>query len=366
MNKEDFITGILDFDSFNESDFRLLEWATGQMLHTFKDSERAGREAAGWLRRWSQDNDGTLRWGWMDQSELEEQLAEDIAEHLSSEPVIRKMMAEMTGSDEPEMVRSYRLAIAALNDPDIRKILPDVAVPFEWEEYKPISEARIKLLEEPMQTNVIPITPRDHQRLPKQQKWLNQLTEDDDAALRRAANQKWLIDGVLPEQCMASLVGPSSVGKSFVALDMACSIAAGIPWGGLDTSGQGLGVVYVSAEGGNGLRIRKKAWEEYHGIRAVPMRILADSPIIDGNDSHLLAETIAEFNRRITFPVALVIIDTLNRTMAGEENSATSMAAFVRGCQTIMERNNCAILIIHHCGHGDQARFMLRWMRKSV
>jgi RecA-family ATPase len=58
----------------------------------------------------------------------------------------------------------------------------------------------------------------------------------------------WLIADTVPEQGLIALYGAPGDGKSFIALDMALCVAAGIPWQGHDT--QKAYVVYVSAEGG--------------------------------------------------------------------------------------------------------------------
>src|SRR5690625_8000959 len=85
--------------------------------------------------------------------------------------------------------------------------------------------------------------------------------------------------------------------------------------------------------------------------------MLLDAPIIDDEkDALLVAETLAELARRIEQPIKMVILDTLNRVMQGEENSATAMAALMRGVETIRQRLGCAVQIIHHTGHGEQQR----------
>jgi hypothetical protein len=52
-------------------------------------------------------------------------------------------------------------------------------------------------------------------------------------------------------------------------------------------------------------------------------------------------------------PVA-VVIDTLNRSLAGSESDDKDMAAYVRAADTIREAFDCAVIIVHHCGHGGE------------
>ena len=50
-------------------------------------------------------------------------------------------------------------------------------------------------------------------------------------------------------------------------------------------------------------------------------------------------------------PVA-VVIDTLNRSLAGSESDDRDMAAYVRAADAIRDAFDCAVIIVHHCGHG--------------
>ena len=53
----------------------------------------------------------------------------------------------------------------------------------------------------------------------------------------------------------------------------------------------------------------------------------------------------------------LVVIDTLNRSLAGSENNDKDMAAYIRAADVIREAFGCTVAIIHHCGtSGDRPR----------
>jgi hypothetical protein len=47
---------------------------------------------------------------------------------------------------------------------------------------------------------------------------------------------------------------------------------------------------------------------------------------------------------------ALVVIDTLNRSLVGSENKPEDMAAYVRAADAILEAFDCAVDVVHHCG----------------
>lgn len=49
-----------------------------------------------------------------------------------------------------------------------------------------------------------------------------------------------VVDGLMPRSGLTVLYGESGSGKTFNALDLACHVAAGLPWRGLDVE-QGVG-----------------------------------------------------------------------------------------------------------------------------
>ncbi len=82
---------------------------------------------------------------------------------------------------------------------------------------------------------------------------------------------QYLVKGLIEEGSLALLFGAPSSGKSFLALDLAASIAAGRDWCGRRVS-QGP-VFYIAGEGHAGVRRRLAAWSQFHGIA------LGDAPL---------------------------------------------------------------------------------------
>ena len=73
---------------------------------------------------------------------------------------------------------------------------------------------------------------------------------------------EWLIDGILPSSGLASIYGPSGVGKTFVCLDLAATVANGSEWFGYQTRQSK--VVYIALEGQAGFPRRVRAWTKHH------------------------------------------------------------------------------------------------------
>jgi AAA domain len=78
-----------------------------------------------------------------------------------------------------------------------------------------------------------------------------------------------LVDGLLFVPGESVLYSPPKLAKTFMALDLAFSVATGQPFMGRDVR-QGP-VVFVAAEGVGGLGVRIQAWHDYHA------RLVADS-----------------------------------------------------------------------------------------
>src|SRR3990167_7919183 len=82
--------------------------------------------------------------------------------------------------------------------------------------------------------------------------------------LLRLPPPEWLIKHYLPAGGLVGLYGQPGHYKSFVAIDMAMSVATGQPWQGADTR-RGH-VIYVAAEGGTGIAKRGHAWLQEHQV----------------------------------------------------------------------------------------------------
>ncbi len=157
----------------------------------------------------------------------------------------------------------------------------------------------------------------------------------------------WLIQPVMTAGGFTVLYGPPGVGKSFIALDMALSIAAGGFWQGCPVE-QG-DVLYVAAEGAPGTGKRVKAWHLTRGVTPAqaPVSWLTQPIGItsDGEDMEVLMDRIAhELNR----PPVLTVIDTLARCFEGNENEQEDMGQFVKGVDMLRTGFSTAVLVVHH------------------
>lgn len=162
---------------------------------------------------------------------------------------------------------------------------------------------------------------------------------------------KPLVKGLLNLGSAAWVIGEPGCRKSFVALDMACHVAAGRPWQGLKVT-QGP-VVIIAAEGAGGIGKRVKAWEATHGPLPAGVRILP-RPVQAGDRAAWAV--LVEACRRLE-PV-LVIGDTQARLSVGlDENDATDMGLFIEAVDAIKRATGACVMPIHHTGRrGGDAR----------
>ena len=161
----------------------------------------------------------------------------------------------------------------------------------------------------------------------------------------------YLIEPILPAGGLAVIFGASSVGKTFLALDMALCVATGIDWLGQYPVKKGL-VVYVMAEGIGGLGRRIRAWEIAHGLKVSADTFFVPEPV-QLKDPQEVKKFIALLKQQLPddVPPALVVIDTLARCfLGGDENSAKDMGLFIAGADAIRAATGATVLVIHHPG----------------
>ena len=49
-----------------------------------------------------------------------------------------------------------------------------------------------------------------------------------------------------------------------------------------------------------------------------------------------------------------VVLDTLNRSLTGSENSDEDMGTYIKATDAIREAFDCSVLVVHHCGNDSR------------
>jgi hypothetical protein len=162
----------------------------------------------------------------------------------------------------------------------------------------------------------------------------------------------WRVKDLLVEGGLAFIYGASGTFKSFVAIDVALSVAYGIEWHGNPTSRTG--VLYVAAEGARGMGKRIAAWQAHHGKTGepAPLRMLVvPVSMMDPEQVKVLIATTKAAAETEGMPIGMIILDTVARLMTGGDESDTKDAGiFVHHCATLQSELGCDVIGVHHMG----------------
>ncbi|EFV14317.2 hypothetical protein HMPREF9336_00814 [Segniliparus rugosus ATCC BAA-974] len=114
-------------------------------------------------------------------------------------------------------------------------------------------------------------------------------------------------------------------------------------------------VLYIAAEGMNGIKRRKRAWEKVYGAEP-DLRALAFLPMPVQAGRWADWDVLVKAATRLR--PALVVIDTQARVTAGlDENSAKDMGMYVDAVRKLRTHTEACVLTIHHVGrNGGDAR----------
>ena len=142
----------------------------------------------------------------------------------------------------------------------------------------------------------------------------------------------------IPEQSLTMVYGPSGAGKSFYVLDQALRIAQHSP------------VAYLAGEGARGFAKRQEVWCKHFGLSTGHLQYInRPANLLEPSEVAELIEILGPLSPK------LVAIDTLARSMRGDENSARDMGAFVASCDMIREATGAACLVVHHTNKNGTA-----------
>jgi AAA domain len=167
---------------------------------------------------------------------------------------------------------------------------------------------------------------------------------------------EWLIDFVLPMRSKSVLFGLSDSFKSFLAIDMACSVSTSRSWHGHAV--KLCKVIYLANEGAIGVgRKRIPAWMAYHEIpdedRQNIFLVKVDTILPDEKSrATLLAAIRAIVEPGETF---ILIIDVLRGSMSGSESDDEAAHAWTNAAEALIEEG-ASILAVTHSPYGEDGR----------
>ena len=167
----------------------------------------------------------------------------------------------------------------------------------------------------------------------------------------------WLVKHWIQDKALVMVHGPSGGGKTFVVLDWMLHMAAGKPsWFGHKV--KPANVFYMAGEGHHGLRSRLAAWKHKHDVKNFnTIRITKSGCDLNTAEGYLKAVTEL---RSLPQKFQVIVIDTLHRFLAGDENSAQDAKTMLDACAALMQEFDCTVILVHHTGVSEEAQHRAR------
>jgi hypothetical protein len=116
-------------------------------------------------------------------------------------------------------------------------------------------------------------------------------------------------------------------------------------------------VVYLAGEGHHGLRGRVAAWKHHHQAGKLAMWLSKDGCDLNTPTGYL---KVVEQVRMLKDRPSVIVVDTLHRFLAGDENSAQDAKTMLDACNALMMEFNCSVILVHHTGVSDEAQHRAR------
>lgn len=163
---------------------------------------------------------------------------------------------------------------------------------------------------------------------------------------------KYLVEGLIIDESLVFLYGPPGCGKSFIAIDIALTIATKqAEWFERPIHKSGP-VLYISSEGTGDMKHRLMAWEQAKGVKTDehPFALLR-SPInfMDPQDIQKLLQTVQTVVDKFNQNPVLIVVDTVSRVLPGaDENLQKDMTLFIRANDLLREKFHCTVMGVHH------------------
>ncbi len=166
----------------------------------------------------------------------------------------------------------------------------------------------------------------------------------------------WLVKRWIQDQALVMVHGPSGGGKTFVVLDWCLRIASST----LDWCGHKVrpgNVVYLAGEGHHGLRGRIAAWKHQNKPQAINMWLSRHGCDLNTPAGY---HKVSEHIRMLPETPRVIVVDTLHRFLAGDENSAQDAKTMLDACASLMQEFNCSVILVHHTGVSEEAQHRAR------
>jgi hypothetical protein len=169
--------------------------------------------------------------------------------------------------------------------------------------------------------------------------------------MRPGLEPAYLVDELMPSAGLVLVWGKQKTFKSFWLLDLFVHVAMGWPY--RDHAVRQGPVIYCAFEGGHGYKGRIEAIRRHYGINDdvdVPLYVMPGQVDLIADEKAL----VDEFRYQLgTVVPAVVVLDTLNRSLSGSESNDKDMTLYVKAAEAVRKAFGCLCVIVHHCGYDD-------------
>ena len=159
----------------------------------------------------------------------------------------------------------------------------------------------------------------------------------------------YLVRGLIPRHGLTLVFGPMKSGKTFFMIDLMMHVALDREYRGHRVKGGC--VVYCVLEGPHGFRGRIEAFRRHKmaaPVEDVPFHLVAARMSFIADHRELVADIRDALGD--DRPPAVIVIDTLRRSLEGSESDDEDIAAYVGAADRVREAFGCAIVLVHHSG----------------
>jgi hypothetical protein len=159
--------------------------------------------------------------------------------------------------------------------------------------------------------------------------------------------RRWLIEGLWGSAAVGFIGGPPKSCKSYLALDMALSVASGTPCLGVyGVCEPGPTLVYLAEDALTVVRERVAALACHRGLPLDELNLHVITAPRLRLDKTADRARLYETARRLR--PQLVLLDPLVRLHAVDENNATEVAQLLAGIRELQRRLDLAVVLVHH------------------
>ena len=171
----------------------------------------------------------------------------------------------------------------------------------------------------------------------------------------RPRHQHWLVDTLWGREAVGIIGGEPKCGKSFLALDLAVSVASGVPClRRFETDQPGPVLMYAAEDAGHIVRTRLEGISRAAGADFATLDIaVIDVPALR-LDQHADRQRLHDTVERLT--PRLLVLDPLVRLHGVDENAVADIAPILAFLRDLQRRFATAVVLVHHARKSGATR----------